>query len=94
MGISQMQLVAGVISSAMFISSSFPMVYKAYKTKDLKSYSLGNIVLANLGNLVHWAYVSSLPFGPMWFLHGFNTLVTVMMLLWYWQYEGIAHSSA
>lgn len=94
MDFNQMQLIAGVISSTMFVSSSFPMVYKAYKTKDLRSYSLGNIALANLGNLVHWAYISSLPFGPVWFLHGFNTLVTVLMFLWYWQYEVITHSHA
>lgn len=40
MDTSQMQLIAGAISSTMFVSSNFPMVYKAYNTKDLKSYSL------------------------------------------------------
>ena len=40
MDTSQMQLIAGAISITMFLSSKFPMVYKAYKTKDLKSYSL------------------------------------------------------
>lgn len=83
----QMQVFAGGISTAMFISSNLPMAYKAYKTKDLKSYSLGHLVLSNLGNLIHWVYVSSLPLGPIWFLHGFYTLVTAFMLLWYFRYE-------
>lgn len=81
------QVIAGAISTAMFISSNLPMAFKAYKTKDLKSYSLGHLVLSNLGNLVHWVYVSSLPFGPIWFLHGFYTLVTAFMIIWYLRYE-------
>jgi hypothetical protein len=83
----QLQVFAGGISTAMFISSNLPMAFKAYKTRDLKSYSLGHLVLSNLGNLVHWVYVSSLPFGPIWFLHGFYTLVTALMLLWYIRFE-------
>ena len=83
----QMQVFAGGISTAMFISSNLPMAYKAYKTRDLNSYSLGHLVLSNLGNLIHWVYVSSLPFGPIWFLHGFYTLVTALMLIWYFRFE-------
>jgi len=63
------------------------MLLKAIKTRDLKSYSLGHLVLSNLGNLIHWVYVTSLPFGPIWFLHGFYTLVTAVMLIWYFHYE-------
>ena len=87
MNTNQLQIIAGAVSTLMFVSSNLPMLYKAYKTRDLKSYSLGNIALANLGNLIYWVYVSSLPFGPVWFLHGFNTLVTIMMFVWYWRYE-------
>jgi hypothetical protein len=65
------------------------MLWKAYQTKDLKSYSLGYLVMGNAGNLVHWVYVSSLPFGPIWFLHGFYTLVTALMLFWYLRYEEV-----
>ena len=87
MDTTQWQVFAGTLSTAIFISSNLPMAFKAYKTKDLKSYSLGHLVLSNLGNLVHWMYVSSLPFGPIWFLHGFYTLVAALMLLWYIRFE-------
>lgn len=83
----QFQSIAGATSTAIFVSSNLPMLFKAIKTKDLKSYSLGNLVLSNLGNLVHWVYIASLPFGPIWFLHGFYTLVTAVMLGWYFLYE-------
>jgi len=36
------------------------MLVKAYRSRDLASYSLGNIALANLGNAVHSVYVYSL----------------------------------
>ena len=87
MDISQLQMTAGMLSSLIFVSSNFPMLVKAVKTKELKSYSLGNIALSNLGNLIHWVYVSSLPLGPIWFLHGFFTLTTALMLVWYLRYE-------
>lgn len=80
-------LLAGLISSAIFIGSNLPMVIKAFRTKNLKSYSLGHIGLANLGNLIHWGYIAALPVGPVWFLHGFNTLVAVLMLVLYLHYE-------
>ncbi len=83
----QLQYIAGATSTAIFVSSNLPMLFKAFKTRDLKSYSLSHLVLSNLGNLIHWVYVSSLPFGPIWFLHGFYTLVTAVMLLWYFRYE-------
>ena len=86
MEIQHVQLVAGIASSSMFVVGTFPMLLKAFKTKDLKSYSLGNIALSNLGNLVHWIYISSLPLGPIWFLHGFSTLATGLMLFWYVRY--------
>ena len=47
------------------------MLVKAYRTRDLSSYSLGNILLANVGNAVHSVYVFSLPPGPLWVLHSF-----------------------
>ncbi len=78
-----LQLIAGIVSSLTFASSSLLMVLKAFRTQDLKSYSLGNIGLANLGNLIHWVYVSGLPFGPIWFLHAFSTITTGLMLIGY-----------
>ena len=83
----QLQVYAGGISTLLFIASILPMLHKAITTRDLKSYSLSYLVLSNLGNLIHWVYISSLPFGPIWFLHGFYTLVTGVMLLWYFRYE-------
>lgn len=87
MDTNQIQVYAGVISSVIFIFSNLPMVFKALKTRDLKSYSLGYLALSNLGNLIHWVYISSLPVGPIWFLHGFFTLVTGLMLICYLRFE-------
>ena len=87
MDANQLQFTAGLVSSLIFVSSNFPMLLKAFKTKDMRSYSLGNIALSNLGNLIHWVYVSGLPLGPIWFLHGFFTVTTALMLIWYLRYE-------
>ncbi len=81
------ELVAGITSSLIFVTSNLPMLFKAFRTKDLKSYSIGNIALSNLGNFIYWFYIAGLPFGPVWFLHGFNTLTTALMLGWYLRYE-------
>ncbi len=81
------QIIVGLISSSIFVLSTLPMLWKVYQTRDLKSYSLGNIALSNLGNLIHWVYVAGLPIGPIWLLHGFSTLSTALMLLWYLRYE-------
>jgi hypothetical protein len=53
----------------------------------MKSYSLGNILLANVGNIVHSLYVFHLPPGPIWLLHTFNLSTTGLMLVWYLRYE-------
>ncbi len=81
------QLLAGSISCGIFISSNLPMLHKAFQTRDLKSYSLGQILLGNLGNGLYWIYLISLPFGPAWFIHGFFTLSSLLMLLGYLHYE-------
>lgn len=77
---------AGVVSTVIFALSTMPMLVKAARTKDLASYSLGNILLANTGNLVHSVYVFSLPVGPIWALHTFYLVSTGMMLVWYLRY--------
>jgi hypothetical protein len=76
-------LLAGSVSTAIFVASTLPMLVKAGRTKDLASYSLGNIVLANIGNVIYAAYVLSLPLGPVWALHGFHLGATGLMLFWY-----------
>jgi uncharacterized protein with PQ loop repeat len=79
----RLQLLAGSLASLMFVSSNFPMLWKVMKTRDMKSYSLGQIILRNLGNLVYWIYVASLPVGPVWLLQGFFTLSGMILLVCY-----------
>lgn len=81
--------IAGTISTVIFALSTFPMLYKAGKSKELGSYSLGNILLSNLGNLIHSIYIFSLPIGPIWFLHSFYLVTMAVMLVWYLRYEGM-----
>jgi uncharacterized protein with PQ loop repeat len=80
-------VIAGTISTTIFALSTLPMLLKAFKTKDLSSYSLGNILLANTGNLIHSVYVFHLPAGPIWLLHSFYLLTTALMLIWYLRYQ-------
>jgi len=78
-----MAMIAGVISSLIFVSSNVPMLWKAHKTRDLHSYSSLHIVLINAGNLIYWIYVARLPIGPVWFMHTFYTLASALMLILY-----------
>jgi hypothetical protein len=82
-----LQLLAGFASSMIFISGNLPMLFKAFKTKDLRSYSLGHLALGTLGNAVYWLYVVSLPIGPVWFLQAFFTTASALMLFCYLRYE-------
>jgi hypothetical protein len=76
-------IIAGIISTTIFAASTLPMLWKAGRTKDLRSYSLGNLLLANTGNAVHSVYVFHLPKGPGWILHSFYLVSTALMLFWY-----------
>jgi hypothetical protein len=78
---------AGVASTVIFAVSTLPMLAKAHHSRDLSSYSLGNIALANVGNAVHSVYVLSLPPGPIWALHAFYVLSSGLMLAWYLRYR-------
>ena len=82
--------IAGSVSSTVFVISTLPMFLKAFRTKDLKSYSLTNIVLSNVGNLIYSLYVYSLPAGPIWILHTFHLITTGLMLLWFIRYERLS----
>jgi hypothetical protein len=75
-------VIAGIASTIIFAASTLPMLVKAYRTRDLSSYSLGNMLLANVGNVVHSVYVVSLPPGPVWVLHGFYPISPRRMLVW------------
>lgn len=76
-------MLAGMVSTAVFAGSMLPMLHKALRTRELSSYSLGNIALANVGNAVHCVYVFHLPPGPIWVLHTFYVITSALMLYWY-----------
>ncbi|MGH8775262.1 MAG: hypothetical protein ACRDWI_08850 [Jiangellaceae bacterium] len=52
-----LSVLAGTVSTVIFASSMLPMLAKAVRTKDPGSYSLGNIVLSNVGKVIHSVYV-------------------------------------
>jgi uncharacterized protein with PQ loop repeat len=81
--------IAGFLSTGLFALGTLPMLTKAFRTKDLASYSLGNILLSNVGNLIYSIYVFNLPPGPIWFLQVYNSVTTGLMLVWYLKYEGL-----
>lgn len=79
---------AGFVSSGLFAVGTLPMLAKAFRTRNLASYSLGNILMSNVGNVIYSIYVFSLPPGPVWFLHSYNLITTGLMLVWYVKYQG------
>ena len=88
MAFDSMAVVAGTASTVLFVASVLPMLVKAARTRDLTSYSRGNLVLANVGNLVHSVYVTQLPAGPIWALHSFYVVSSAVMLVWHLHYVG------
>ena len=86
-GVMDLAVFAGVVSTGLFVMSYLPMLRKAARTRDLSSYSLGNLATTNLGNLVYSVYVFSLPFGPIWLLHGFYLVASALMLLWFLRFR-------
>ena len=76
----EVALLAGLASTALFVVSYLPMLYRALRTRDLRSYSRASLVLANIGNVVQAIYIYSLPVGPIWFLHGFYLAASALML--------------
>jgi uncharacterized protein with PQ loop repeat len=76
-------VLAGSVSTMIFAASYLPMLVKAVRTKDLASYSRSNLLLTNLGNVVHSLYVFSLPAGPIWALHTFYLVSSALMTTWY-----------
>jgi hypothetical protein len=45
-------------STAIFTLSMLPMLVKAARTRELRSYSLSYLLLSKAGNVVHSVYVS------------------------------------
>ncbi|WP_035771601.1 hypothetical protein [Arthrobacter sp. Br18] len=80
-------LIAGSISTILFALATLPMLVTAVRTRDMESYSLGNIATSNLANAVHSVYVFSLPVGPIWLLHSFYVVATALMLTWYLRFR-------
>ncbi len=87
MALGSVSTLAGIASTVIFASSVLPMLLKAYRTRDLASYSVGNVVMANVGNAVHSVYVLSLPAGPIWALHAFYLVTSATMLVWLFRYR-------
>jgi uncharacterized protein with PQ loop repeat len=83
---SSIPIAAGAIAALVFAASALPMLGKAARTKDLRSYSRGNLVLANVGNLIYSLYVFHLPPGPIWLLHSFYAGTSALMLFWSLRY--------
>ena len=98
---SSFPIAAGAIATVIFAGSVLPMLGKAARTKDMRSYSRGHLVLANVGNLFYSVYVFHLPPGPIWALHTFYLASSALMLLWSLRYaprrratsaqQGISH---
>ena len=74
---------AGLVSTVLFAVANLPMVVKAIRSGDLRSYSASALILGNIGNLVYTVYVVSLPVGPIWVLHGFYVTSMAIMLVLY-----------
>ena len=86
-----LMVLAGGVSTVIFAGSVMPMIVKAVQTRDLASYSLGNLLLSNMGNLVHSVYIYSLPAGPIWALHAFYLITTGFMLAMYLRHEALGN---
>ena len=82
-------VIAGFLSTCIFAASTMPMIVKAVRTRDLSSYSGGNLVLSNIGNLLYALYVFHLPPGPAWGLYGFNLAVSATMLVYWLRYRSV-----
>ena len=73
-------ILAGMISTVVFVVSNLPMVLKAVRTRDVSSYSLSSMAMINGANVVYSLYVFSLPLGPIWALHTFYLVSCGIML--------------
>lgn len=83
-------VLAGTLSTVLFTAGMLPMLVKAARTRDLASYSLGNLVFSNVANAVHCVYVFNLPAGPIWVLHLAYVLASALMLAWWLRYRETA----
>ena len=94
MAFSDVGLIAGAVSTSVFVASYLPMLVKAARSRDLSSYSVLNLLLANVGNGVHSIYVFSLPAGPLWALHTFYLVSSALMLFWWARFRHRRYQAA
>ena len=88
---SALPLAAGTLATIVFAASALPMLGKAARSRDLRSYSRANLVLANVGNAVYSVYVFHRPPGPIWLLHSFYVVSSALMLFWSLRYAHQPH---
>jgi len=88
---SALPIAAGTLATIVFAASALPMLGKAARSRDLRSYSRANLVLANVGNAVYSVYVFHLPPGPIWLLHSFYVVSSALMLFWSLRYARQPH---
>ena len=79
--------IAGLVAGVFFVVAQGPMLIKALRTKDLKSYSPAFLVIAAVGNILYWPYILTLPFGAAFFIHIFMSLSTWLMLFFWWKWR-------
>ena len=75
------EVIAGTVASVIFAVANLPMLVKAVRTREMASYSLGYLLMANAGNCIYSIYVFSLPIGPIWVLHLFYLVSMAVMLV-------------
>ena len=73
---------AGSLAALVFVGATMPMLIKAMRSRDLTSYSSGNLILINVGNAIYSVYVFHLPPGPLWIMHTFYIVSSALMLFW------------
>jgi len=79
--------IAGTIASLIFVISTIPSLTRVYRTRNGDSYSLASLWMATIGNTLPWVYVLSLPPGPLYALHTWNTLSAALLLVWCVRYR-------
>lgn len=87
MNLERIQIAAGLVSSVIFSISTLTMLLKTVRTKNVDSFSLSSLALSNVGNMMYWLYIVSLPCGPIHLLHSFYTVAMVIMLVFYLGYH-------
>ena len=87
MNLQHIQIAAGLIASVIFSVSTLAMLLKTARTRNVDSFSLSSLALSNMGNIIYWLYIASLPCGPIHFLHSFYTVAMIIMLAFYVVYH-------